>query len=162
MRRLQNGQQFPPLEIGRVGGGTVSLPADLAGSFGVVLIYRGSRCPYCNAQLSAFAHAEDRLKEAGIGVVALSVDDEETSKRLVQKRHIDFAVGHGADADAVAEAVGAYVNDEPRYLQSTGFVLDPQGAVVTAVYSSGAIGRLLPDDVLGLVKYLKEHAQASA
>lgn len=64
-----------------MGGGTVSLPADLAGSFGVVLIYRGSWCPSCNAQLSAVAHAEDRLKEAGIGVVALSVDDEETSEQ---------------------------------------------------------------------------------
>jgi hypothetical protein len=26
---------------------------------------------------------------------------------------------------------------------------------VTAVYSTGAIGRLLPDDVLGLVRYIK-------
>jgi hypothetical protein len=26
------------------------------------------------------------------------------------------------------------------------------------VYSSGAIGRLMPDDVIGLVRYLREHA----
>jgi hypothetical protein len=25
------------------------------------------------------------------------------------------------------------------------------------VYSSGAIGRLVPDDVIGLVRYLREH-----
>jgi hypothetical protein len=30
------------------------------------------------------------------------------------------------------------------------------------VYSSGAIGRLMPDDVIGLVRYLREHAAASA
>ena len=48
------------------------------------------------------------------------------------------------------------------YLQSTGFVLDPAGEVVVSVYSSGAIGRLVPDDVAGLVRYLREHAAASA
>jgi hypothetical protein len=44
------------------------------------------------------------------------------------------------------------------YLQSAGFVLDPAGNVVVSVYSSGAIGRLVPDDVLGLVRYLREHS----
>jgi hypothetical protein len=38
-----------------------------------------------------------------------------------------------------------------------GFLLDPAGLVVR-VSSSGAIGRLLPDDVLGLIRYLREHA----
>ena len=48
------------------------------------------------------------------------------------------------------------------YLQSTGFVLDPAGRVVVSVYSSGAIGRLVPEDVAGLVRYLRDHAAASA
>ena len=46
------------------------------------------------------------------------------------------------------------------YLQSTGFVLDPAGRVVVSVYSSRAIGRLVPEDVINLVRYLREHAQA--
>ncbi len=29
---------------------------------------------------------------------------------------------------------------------------------MVSVYSSGAIGRLVPDDVIGLVRYLREHA----
>jgi len=37
-------------------------------------------------------------------------------------------------------------------------VLAPDGTVVTAVYSSGAIGRLVPDDVVGLIRYLQDHA----
>jgi peroxiredoxin len=158
MPRLENGQNFPSLKLPLVSGGTLSLPDDLAGGFGVVLIYRGSWCPYCNAQLSAFSRAKEELDAAGIKVVALSVDDEATSTELVEKRRLNFPVAHSADADTVAEAVGAYVNDDPRYLQSTGFVLAPDGTVVTAVYSSGAIGRLLPEDVVGLVRYAKEHA----
>src|ERR1700677_1286476 len=37
---LRNGQIFPHVEIPAVGGGVLNLPQDLAGSFGVVIIYR--------------------------------------------------------------------------------------------------------------------------
>ena len=47
-------------------------------------------------------------------------------------------------------------------LRHGGFVLDPAGKVVVSVYSSGAIGRLVPEDVAGLVRYVREHAAASA
>jgi peroxiredoxin len=160
MSRLDNGQPFPSLEVAAVGGGTISLPDDLAGSYGVVLIYRGSWCPYCNAQLAAFSRAFDALTELDVKVVALSVDDEETSAALVAKHKLRFPVGHGADAGKVAAATGAYVNDEPHYLQSTGFVLAPDGTVQVAVYSSDGIGRLVADDVAGLVSYLKSQQSA--
>ena len=42
--RLGNGDVFPSLQLAAVGGATISLPGDLAGSFGVVLFYRGSWC----------------------------------------------------------------------------------------------------------------------
>ncbi|MFL6098295.1 MAG: peroxiredoxin family protein [Blastococcus sp.] len=157
MPRLQNGQPFPSLQLPLVGGGTLSLPDDLAGHYGVVLIYRGSWCPYCNAQLSSFARAKETLEAEDIKVVAFSVDDEATTAELVAKRRLTFPVAHSADADKVADILGAYVNDNPRYLQSTGFVLNPDGKVLTAVYSSGAIGRLVPDDVVGHVRYVKQH-----
>jgi peroxiredoxin len=46
-------------------GGTIVLPGALAGASGVVLFYRGSWCPYCNAQLRAFQRAADSLAEIG-------------------------------------------------------------------------------------------------
>jgi len=156
--RLENGQTFPSLQVPLVGGGTLSLPEDLSGGFGVVLVYRGAWCPYCKGQLAAFNRAKDSLDSAGVKLAALSVDDKQTSSALVDTLRLDFPVAHSADADKVAAELGSYVNDEPHYLQSTGFVLGPDGTVVTAVYSSGAIGRLLPDDVVGLVRYLKDHA----
>lgn len=158
MSVLQNGQRFPHLEVAAVGGGRISLPDDLADSFGVVLVYRGSWCPYCNAQLASFGRASKSLDEVGIKVVALSVDDEATSAALVEKHRLPFPVGHSADAAEVSAATGAYTNDDPRYLQSTGFVLSPQGTVLNAVYSSDAIGRLVVEDVIGFVRYVQSHA----
>lgn len=155
MTRLENGQILPSLTLPAVGGGSLSLPSDLAGGFGAVLVYRGAWCPYCRGQLAAFGRAKSDLDGAGVTVAALSVEDEPTSAGLVEKLHLPFVVGHSANLEQVAAALGCYVDDERRYLQSTGFVLTPDGAVATAVYSSGAIGRLVPEDVIGLVGYLK-------
>jgi peroxiredoxin len=156
MSRLQPGDRFPNLTMQPVGGAPLDLPDALAGAYGVVLFYRGSWCPYCNAQLRAFQRAEKSLTELGIKVVALSVDDESTTADLVAKHHLGFPVGHSADARKVAEATGAFVNEDPLFLQSTGFVLDPEGRVLVSVYSSGAIGRLVPEDVIGFIRYLQE------
>ena len=158
MALLHPGDKFPALTVALAGGGSLQLPDALDGHFGVVLFYRGAWCPYCNAQLRAFQRSGQALAEAGIRVAALSVDDEAATAELAAKHGLTFPVGYGADAPAVAALTGAFVNPEPAYLQSTGFVLDPAGNVVVSVYSSGAIGRLAPDDVIGLVRYLREHS----
>jgi peroxiredoxin len=159
MSCLHNGQPFPPLEMPAVGGAALRIPQPLRGSYGVVLIYRGAWCPYCQAQLGAFQRASEKLAEAGIKVVALSVDDEATTAGTIDKYKLSFPVGHSADADQVAALTGAHVNETPCYLQSTGFLLGPNGHVLNAVYSSGPIGRLVPEDVIGMVTYLKSKAR---
>ena len=158
---LEPGDRFPTVAVTVPGGDVLTLPDALAGHFGVVLLLRGAWCPYCNAQLRAFQRAGERLAELGVRVVALSVDDEATTRKLIADHGLTFPVGHSADAVALHEALGAFVNTEPLYLQSTGFVLDPDGRVVLGVYSSSAIGRLAPDDVIGLIRYLRQHAAAA-
>ena len=160
MPLLSPKDSFPALPLTPPGGLAVTLPDVFNGEFGVVLFFRGAWCPYCNAQLRAFQRASDALTGTGAKVAALSVDDEPTTAALIAKHGLTFPVGHSADARAIAGLTGAFVNPDPVYLQSTGFVLNPAGNVVVSVYSSGAIGRLVPDDVLGLVRYLRQHAPA--
>ena len=162
MPLLGPGDSFPQLTLSLPGGQTLTVPDALAGGFATVLFYRGSWCPYCNAQLRAFQRASDALGDTGVRVVALSVDSETDTADLAARHGLTFPLGFGADAAAVSDLTGAFVNREPVYLQSTGFVLDPAGKVVVSVYSSGAIGRLVPDDVIGLVRYLREHAAEPA
>jgi peroxiredoxin len=157
-QHLKNGQIFPELKIPAVGGGTLSLPGDLAGSYGVILIYRGHWCPFCNEQMAAFANAFEALSQAGIKVVAFSVDDEAATAEFVQKHHIPFKMGHSANVETVVSATGAYDMQFPtrgHFLETTGFVLAPDGSIVNAVYSSRAIGRLVPSDVIRLVAFMK-------
>jgi peroxiredoxin len=158
MTRLQNGQTFPTFDVPTVGGGTISIPQSLRGSYGVVLIYRGGWCPFCQAQLAGFQRASEKLVATGIKVVALSVDNEATTAGTMEKHKLSFPVGHSADVDKVAAITGAYTNESPRYLQATGFVLAPEGKILNAVYSSGPLGRLVAEDVIGMIAYLKSIA----
>ena len=151
---LQNGDVFPSLTFAGVGGGEMHSPGDLAGGFGVILFHRAIWCGFCNAQLTAFARAADKVGREDIKIVSVSVDDREKLEALVEKRKRGSPVAYGADARAVSAFTGAFVIDAPIYLQATGFVLIPEGPIVTAVYSIGAIGPLMPDDVLGLVRTL--------
>jgi peroxiredoxin len=157
MPLLAPGDRFPSLTVPLLGGGSLVLPDALQGHFGVILFYRGHWCPYCNAQLRAFQRSQDRLTELGAKVVALSVEDEATTQALADEHGLTFPLGHSADADEISEATGAFVNEDPKHLQSTGFVLDADSKIVVSVYSSGAIGRLVPEDVTGLIRYLREH-----
>jgi peroxiredoxin len=158
MNRLQNGQLFPSLDIRALRGGTIQISQSLRGSYGVVLIYRGGWCPFCQAQLAGFQRVSEKLAATGIKVVALSVDDEAATAGTVEKHKLGFPVGHSADVDKVAAITGAYTNETPRYLEATGFLLAPDGRILNAVYSSGPLGRLVAEDVIGMVAYLKSKA----
>lgn len=152
MPLLSPGDAFPAVALNRPDGEILTLPDAFAGNFGVILFFRGSWCPYCIAQLRAFQRASDRLEEVGVQVVALSTDDEASTTGMVERLGLTFPVGHSADAIALSAATGAFVSPGRGNLESTGFVIAPFGRVVVSVYSSGAIGRLLPDDVIGLVR----------
>lgn len=157
MTLLRPGDAFPALTLTTTDGDLV-LPDAFAGGFGIVLFNRGAWCPYCAAQLRAFQRALPKLAEIGAKVAAVWVEDEAVTKAFTEQHAIEFPIGSAADAAALAAATGAFVNPDPVYVQSTGFVLDPTGKVLVSVYSSGAIGRLVPDDVVGMIQYVKAHS----
>ena len=56
-------------------------------------------------------------------MVALSVNDEATTAGTIKPFELGFLVAHSVDADKVAVISGAYSNESPHYLQTTGFLL---------------------------------------
>lgn len=164
-RLLDTGDTFPLLELTLIDGKRLSVPGDLTHPFNVVLVNRGSWCPFCMAQLRGFQSGLAKLNQEGIGVVSFSAESQEKTAAMVAQNKLEFPVGYGASVDAVAEALGVYYDPEPShttpYLHTAGFVLASGGKVLNAVYSTGAIGRLVWQDVLGLVSYIKSHSAAS-
>ena len=132
----------------------MTIPQDLQGRWAVLLFYRGHWCPYCRQQLLDFQRAKAQLDELGAEVIALSVDSLEQAQQTVERHKLTFPVLYGLDARAVAKTIGAYMNEDPLYLQATGFLLRPDGTIAVAVYSSSAIGRLVAADTVNYLKYL--------
>jgi len=95
MPLLHPGDTFPRLTLTVPGGETVTVPEAFAGQFGVLLFYRGSWCPYCNAQLRAFQRGRrpDRsLRQSGPGVPAVRrlrprPGGQGRGQRLLQRGH---------------------------------------------------------------------------
>jgi peroxiredoxin len=159
---LHPGDLFPELTVQLTDGRSLVVPDALSESFGVILFFRGAWCRYCNAQLRAFQRNSPALADVGAQVVALSTDTEQDTAGLIDKHDLTFPVGHSADARHLAQLTGAFVNDDPPYAHSTGFVLDPDGRVIVSVYSTGAIGRLVPNDVVGLIRHLRANTTQDA
>ncbi|WP_420595506.1 peroxiredoxin family protein [Deinococcus sp.] len=155
--RLNNGDTFPTLSAELVGGGTLNLPADLAGGWSVVLFYRGDWCPFCRSQLTDFQKHLEQFSALNVKVVALSVDSQADATQTAQRHDLKLPIAYGLDAQDTAARIGMYTSDgsdgKPTYFQATGFVLTPTGQVAVALYSSNAIGRLNAADTLGMIKY---------
>ena len=134
----------------------MSVPQDLAGRWAVLLFYRGHWCPYFRQQLLDFQRVRAQLNELGAEIVALSVDSLEQAQQTIERHGLTFPVLYGLDAREMAKMIGASINEDPLYLQATGFVLRPDGTVAVAVYSSGAIGRLVAADTINFLKYLQK------
>ena len=154
--RLRNGERFPTITASRVGASEMTIPRDLEDGWAVLLFYRGHWCPYCRQQLLDFQRAREQLDELGAQVVALSVDSLEQAQQTVERHRLSFPVLYGLDAHQVEKTIGATINEDPLYLQATGFVLRPDGTVAVAVYSSSAIGRLVAADTVNYLKYLQK------
>src|ERR1700750_1162146 len=99
---LHPGDPVPTLPVALPEGRALRLPDPLAGHYGVVLFYRGSWCPYCNAQLRASRGSLARCAGMATLVIALSVDDDPTTRDLIAKHGLQFPVGHSAAARAIA------------------------------------------------------------
>src|SRR5277367_6799881 len=156
---LDSGDSFPNLKLKLTDGTEIQTKGGLKQPWNVVLFYRGSWCPFCVTQLKSFQSGLEKLTAEGIGVLAASVDSLDKAKEIQKSTGATFPIAYGLPVKETAETIGAFFDAAPAhtapYIQSTGFVLAPDGKIVVSVYSSSAIGRLAWQDVLGLVQYIK-------
>lgn len=151
--RVARGQTLPTWEAPLVGSGQINLPEDVADGWAVVLFYRGHWCPYCRQQLTDFQAHLEAFQERDVAVVALSADPADQAELTVERHGLEFPVAYGIEPRRARETLGSYLGPDEGFVQATGFVLAPDGEVKLAVYSSGAVGRLVAKDVLGFIDY---------
>ena len=109
--------------------------------------------------MAAFAKAQDKLREEGIEVAAASTDPLDKASETVTEVGAGYPVGYGLPLRETAAALGAFYEERRSILHGTGFVVKPDRTIAVGVYSSGPIGRLVWQDVLGLVQFAKKQAR---
>lgn len=108
--------------------------------------------------MAAFGRALDKLREEGIAVVAASTDPLEKAAETVAAHSLTFPVGYGLPLKETARLFGAFYEERRGILHATGFLVKPDRTIAVAQYSSGPIGRLVWQDILGLVQFYKRPA----
>ena len=66
---------------------------------------------------------------------------------------VSFPIGAGVTREQ-AEAIGAWWEDRRGIVQPSQFLMRRDGSIIQSTYSDGPVGRLLAEDVLGLVNFL--------
>ena len=92
-------------------------------------------------------------------MIAISVDTLEQAAGTVKENGLTFPVGYGLDGPAFAAKAGAFYHPEKGHLHATGFILDPEGRVANAVYSTGPVGRLITADCIGVISSRQKASQ---
>ena len=93
----------------------------------------------------------------GASVVALSVDDKDTTQRLAEGLQLrTVKMLHSADMAEVSSLTGAFTEEARGILHATGFILSPSGKVAQACYSTGPIGRLTALDTLRIIRFVQQ------
>ena len=88
-------------------------------------------------------------------IFAASVDAVEKAKEVADE--IGMPIGYGVTREN-ADTLGSWWEERRQIIQPSGFVLGPDNKVLASTYSDGPIGRLVAQDVLGLVKFISSRA----
>lgn len=106
--------------------------------------------------MAGYAEHQKTFEKLDIGLVALSADDADDARTMAEEVGAEFPVVYGLDVPADAERLGAYYQAEKKFLHATGAILKGD-QIDTIVYSSGAVGRLAPENALRWVQHLRKN-----
>lgn len=86
-------------------------------------------------------------------VVAVSVEDLESTKEMAEKNGLTFPIAYGLKEEDVA-AFHPLPNEDHhgRYLQPMEFMILRNGTIFGSMYASGPVGRMGVEEVLNSIK----------
>ena len=136
IRPILIGSMLPDAPLRTADGDPSTLRAALSGQAGVLIVYRGGWCPVCTRQFASLRSVVEPIRELGLGLFAMSVDDPE---RLIAGRDPETPFTLLSDSELQAStALGlAFRVTDDAVERLEGFGLDLEGNAVS-------IERVLP------------------
>lgn len=89
---LSKGDKAPGFELPDHLGNAVSLEVLLNSGPVLINFYRGNWCPYCNLELRAYQKHLERIKKAGVSLIAISPMLPDNSLDIAEKNDLAFPV----------------------------------------------------------------------
>ena len=102
--------------------------------------------------MAAFSELKGEFDALDVAIIAASVDGQEQAAEV--QDGLEFPIAHGVTKDQ-ADSIGSWWEERRSIIQPSEFILSGSGKVVSATYSSGPIGRLMPEDAIKLIRFLE-------
>jgi peroxiredoxin len=134
---IQAGTVAPDAHLRDLDGKEVTLHAIIAEKSTVLIFYRGSWCPYCNAHLSDLITVEEELRSLGYQIIAISQDRPEELNRMTTEDHLNYRLFSDPQAEAMKNFGVAYRVDDTAIANYKKFNVDLER-------SSGQTHHILP------------------
>src|ERR1700756_5914171 len=131
------GTGAPDAHLRDLDGKEVTLHAIIAEKSTVLIFYRGSWCPYCNAHLSDLITVEEELRSLGYQIIAISPDRPEELNRMTTEDHLNYRLFSDPQAEAMKNFGVAYRVDDATIANYKKFNVDLER-------SSGQTHHILP------------------
>ncbi len=163
-QKLMPDTQAPALTLPLVGGGAWSLADQIPQNFTMIVVYRGYHCPVCKMYLTKLNGLTDMAREAGVGVVAVSMDTEERAKMSKDEWGLtNLDVAYGMTEGDVANW-GLYLSTAIKDAENTKFAepglfwVRPDGRLYLIDISNMPWSRPDVEFLLSKVKFATENA----
>ena len=150
------GQLAPDFAAHGLSGDDVHFRSIVGGKKTLLLFYRGGWCPFCNQQLAAIARDFQKFEEQNVIVVAVSGEEVQKGKDLLQKLHLPFVLL----SDTSFEGIDKYgvrdtsISDKVRergitqLAKPAAFIIDRTGVVRYRYIGKNAPDRPNNEDLL--------------
>lgn len=133
---LNAGQKSPSFVLKDAFGNKHSLDQYL-GKKVILYFYPKDNTPGCTTQACSFRNAYDEFRKKGVVILGVSLDDEASHKKFIEKHQLPFTLL--ADVDAVvSKQYGVYTQKQMygrKYLgiERTTFLID-EGGIIMEIY----------------------------
>ena len=106
--------------------------------------------------MAAFETLREQFDEIDVAILAASVDDAEKAAEV--QGELGFPIAYGVTPEQ-ADSIGSWWEERRSIIQPSEFILNSDGKVVSATYSTGPVGRLQPEDALKMIKFVEAQKQ---
>lgn len=88
----------------------------------------------------------------GVSMIGASVEPREIVQEMAEKSGVSFPMAYGVTREDADRLGSWWSDDRGGYIQPTEFLLGRGGTVLGAMYASGPVGRISPDEAVHFIE----------